>query len=1614
MKKRILSIMLVVCMVFMLVPTTVFAGGAGGSYSLVKGTDGAGDNEGPGSLIDGTADTKWCVTNFESANIIFKTSSAVNISGYSITTGNDNVENKGRNPKNWTLYGCNNYTGNSTDNWAAIHRVSNDTVLQDKNKTTYHFVFDKTETAYQYYKLEITAIQAGDTMQMSEFALTDCAHNWDTASVEKKDPTSCTDQGYIKTTCKKCQRVKIDVIAPLAHDFSAGDGKCKYCSKTKEELLTVSVSAYATKAQLMDNTFAPDSNGNATNIGKLVFGKNSSGKAQEWYILGKDQWMYTDNTIIFAASSMTNSQFNPSQDDITIANISEDDTRASLIGTYRYSKNFVPTTVYANYYGISSLRATLNTIAMDKNYFTAAEQDLMNSTSVGTNDINNSDTYFVTDKLYALEGTIHNDNLLWAGTGDVKVLAKSNYWGNKNDDDFWLRSPMTNVLVKGQVHLAYPGDEVSSYVVDSTQGVRPASNLNVSSVLFASSATATSSSTATSRTIASEKAMTLRLNGSNKNIGTVTYNPTTGDIKATANKSNVSLVVQGKDGTTNWCYSKLISGTEFVSASDIAKESSTPASVDLSTCKIWLEIKDTDGMIYAVNATQTSVSTIYSVEITGVDTPTTGEKLDTVASCTTTGASSQSPAVTWSPANITAQGRTVYTVSITLTADNNYEFSNNASATVNGNQAASITKNADGTLTVTYQFPITGKAKVVRVAPVDPITVPNGTAYKDMGLPRTTSVYTNANSTMKSPVTWDTENPAEGSYNPNLLEEQTVTLNGTVTIPSYFDTTDVDTNVTIKITISKADNAKAPTASPASGTYTSDQSVELQSATDGAEIYYTTDGSTPNRTRTKYTGPIHITGTESKSTRTTVKAIAVKQGMYDSSVATYTYTISIPDSTAPNGEIKINENRWQSFSNDISFNLFFKNTQTVTITATDNSEQKVSIGYLLSDKKLEESELAAKTFVSYNEAFSVSPNNKYIIYAKLTDNSNNVKYINSNGIVLDNTPPVISGVENGKTYCSAQTVTITEEYLKNVTLDGEPVTLNENHQFTLSPLTATQEIVVTDKAGNQTNISVKINNGHTPEAEDNDCTTAMKCSVCNTTIKAAETTHKWGDWVKDENADTHTHRCKNEDCKASETESCKGGTATCQAKAKCTTCKDFYGEKDPENHIQSLSAEWQKNENGHWKIYPCCPDTKVGEESHTGSDDGDCTTAVQCKCGAVIKQAETTHNWSSWKQDDEQDTHTRICQNADCNKKETEPCTGGTATCKEKAICSYCDKEYGELDLSNHDLEIIPEREATVTDTGNTEYWHCKDCENNFSDPDGENGIELKDTVIPKLPPEIIKGMGQSVTTGEKKTLSFTSNAAYRDFIRVEIDGKTLDAKNYTVKEGGTVVTLKSDYVATLPSGRHTIGIVSESGTATTAFTVNIKVNAWEKTILRLQAAASQTSIKMKWNAVPEADGYVIYWNKCGAKHAFKPIKVIKSGRTLTWTHSKRKKNSWNRYYVKAYKVINGKKYFIKSSNRIHLVTKGGKYTNVKKLKSSASSVILKKGKTKVLRITQTYAERNKKPVKHMRPLIYTTSNKKVATVTSKGVIKANGKGSCYIYITAYSGVYTRVKVTVK
>ena len=678
------------------------------------------------------------------------------------------------------------------------------------------------------------------------------------------------------------------MIAGLVPAMSGGANTVQAATGSGTE---PSVTAYATKDQLM-TAFTPDANGTATTKGKLVFGKKSDGTtAQEWYILGKDEGVSGDNTIIVAASPIARGQkFNSD-----ISNKNDENLWSDCV----YSEATI-TEVYANHYGASELRDTLQGMATNTSYFTSAEQGLMNATTVTTKDTKNSSvTYTTTDKLYALQGDYDNDQYLWAGTDDSTVLAMSSYL--RNGEWFWLRSPYDY-----DYFIALCADR-GYYVIlgrvdiDSGSPVQPASNLDLSSVLFASAATVASSDTKSEK-ITDSAAMTLRLDGTGKDIGTVTYNITTGDIKVVKGTTSqtVALVVQGNDGTNDWYYSKQITGTETINVSAIEAESNTPALINLSACKIWLEITE-DNVTYAVNATETVVSEISSVAITDIATPVSNTALDAEASCVTEGVSSTTPQITWTPSDSTAGYNTSYTASITLTATTGYEFTDSTTATVLGNNATSITKNTDGTLTVTYDFPATAKDKLISITAPQAITVANGTAYDAMNLPATVNIVTEGNTESSAPVTWNTTAPASGSYEPSVLTQQTVTLNGTVTCHDSIDDNGVPLTTTITITISAAGIVGAPTVNLAEGTYTENQSVTLTSSTEGATIYYTTDGSEPTitggvpaGTTAVYTAPIAVTGTEGESITTTIKAIAVKSGMQDSSVGTFTYTIQIP------------------------------------------------------------------------------------------------------------------------------------------------------------------------------------------------------------------------------------------------------------------------------------------------------------------------------------------------------------------------------------------------------------------------------------------------------------------------------------------------------------------------------------------------------------------------------------------------------------------------------------------------------------------------------------------------------------------------------------------------
>ena len=293
------------------------------------------------------------------------------------------------------------------------------------------------------------------------------------------------------------------------------------------------------------------------------------------------------------------------------------------------------------------------------------------------------------------------------------------------------------------------------------------------------------------------------------------------------------------------------------------------------------------------------------------------------------------------------------------------------------------------------------------------------------------------------------------------------------------------------------------------------------------------------------------------------------------------------DTEKPTGEIKIGENGWKKLLNAIAFGVFFKDTQTVTVAASDNSGETVTVEYLLSVKELTEAELANAAFTVYTSPFGIDPDNEYIIYVRLTDTAGNTAYICSDGVVLDSIAPVIKGIENGKTYCEAQTVTIDEKYIDTVTVNGTAVTPDENGSFVLSPAEGEQKIVVTDKAGNTAEMTVTVNDGHT-----------------------------FGKWVS-------------------------GGNGT----------------------------------------------------------------------------------------------HTRKCEVEGCNETETENCSGGKATCRDKAICDYCAEPYGELDKTNHsDLRHIEAKAATEETEGNTEYWYCEGCGKYYSDKAAAKEITKADTATAKLP----------------------------------------------------------------------------------------------------------------------------------------------------------------------------------------------------------------------------------------------------------------------------------------
>ena len=301
-----------------------------------------------------------------------------------------------------------------------------------------------------------------------------------------------------------------------------------------------------------------------------------------------------------------------------------------------------------------------------------------------------------------------------------------------------------------------------------------------------------------------------------------------------------------------------------------------------------------------------------------------------------------------------------------------------------------------------------------------------------------------------------------------------------------------------------------------------------------------------------------------------------------------------------------------------------------------------------------------------------------------------------------------------------------------------------------------------------------------------------------------------------------------------------------------------------------------------------------GAKEATCTEDGYTGDKVCKVCGEILERGTVIeklgHVWGepewNWSEDGASCKVTFTCQNNSEHKESPNVTVTSEvktpATCTESGVTTYMatfefngeaytdTKEIADIPATGHNLTNIPAIAPTCTEAGNIEYWYCDTCDKYFSDETAAEEIGLADTVLeatghsyendkctacgeidPDFKAVIIEGANGSWQKGTKDGLSFTSNAAFAHFLKVQVDGKDLDASDYAVKEGSTIVTLKAEYLETLSVGKHTLAIVSETGTAETEFTIKAAAVA-DDTAVPQTGAGSNVAL---WIAVMLAAG---------------------------------------------------------------------------------------------------------------------------------------------------------------
>ena len=582
------------------------------------------------------------------------------------------------------------------------------------------------------------------------------------------------------------------------------------------------------------------------------------------------------------------------------------------------------------------------------------------------------------------------------------------------------------------------------------------------------------------------------------------------------------------------------------------------------------------------------------------------------------------------------------------------------------------------------------------------------------------------------------------------------------------------------------------------------------------------------------------------------------------------------------------------------------------------------------------------------------------------------------------------------------------------------------------------------------------------------------CTVCSYELAPAlEHTHVWGAWISNGDG-THTRTCA-KDSSHTETNACSGGIATCQSSAVCAVCNTAYGAKDMTNHTGGTevrgSVEATTSTEGYTGDTYCkgcntkLADGKTIPKKNSGSSGGSSTGGSSSGGTSGGNSSGGTSGGTGSGSSGGNNTPPPSV---------TVPVSGEEKTIRVDSTVSSTTATIEDIDLSKLNTVIGNDVKTGVVtidfsvlekqiDTVKLPASVIKQIADAVKDPsnDAESlSIVLTDgTSIEFDEKALSKKTAQTNQTDITISIKRTTDSALSALQQQAVGSQPawdikLTSGGKNISDMGGVITLHTPYE--LRSGEQSNGIVvyyvDENGnreSCETSYDPVKKLISWKTSHLSVymigydenrvtpdtdtedQSAlnGSQVSklklpillatgkggnrkITISWRSYEDADGYDCYWSYCDGKRSYKKLATVKAAKDRV-TSRRLDNNRRYKYFVAAYKLIDGKKVYIAKSNSLHVALKDAKATNAKKVTVNQTNIRLKAGDTFVVRSRTRLENTNKKELLHAAAYRYYTSDQSVASVSKTGKIKALKSGTCVIYVVANNGVYGTIKVTV-